>query len=167
MFRHPGPQCFPIVVFFIDMGCRMGYVLYMLKGVRIFSSDNVWRHILSGLHAVLVENPDNADINFDDLKINAPLNSLELKTIIMDALDNSGVIRDVFGKNVRLPRTQSQIVVWLRRRGAMTGDELKQAMGYAPDAATHTIDTAIYQLRKTYGRDFIINTNGVYSLGHI
>ena len=62
---------------------------------------------------------------------------------------------------------QSQIVVWLRRRGAMTGDELKQAMGYAPDAATHTIDTAIYQLRKTYGRDFIINTNGVYSLGHI
>ena len=81
----------------------MGYVLYMLKGVRIFSSDDIWRHILGNLHAVLVESPSNAEVNFDDLKIKAPLNSLELKTMILDALDNSGVIRDVFGKNVRLP----------------------------------------------------------------
>ena len=49
----------------------------------------------------------------------------------------------------------------------MTVDQLKCALGYSPDASTHTVDTAIYQLRRAYGRDFILNTDGVYSLGKL
>ena len=49
----------------------------------------------------------------------------------------------------------------------MTGEELKNALGYMPNVATHTIDTAIYNMRKLYGRDFIKRENGVYKIGTV
>jgi len=139
----------------------------MLNGVRIFTSDEIWHHILGELGAVIVDAPDAADLNMDSLKIKTPVGPLELKTIILNALDNSDFIRRIVGENAKLSRMQTQIIVWLHRRGAMNMAQLKQAMGYAPDVATHTIDTAIYQLRREFGRDFIINKNGVYSLGRV
>ena len=76
-------------------------------------------------------------------------------------------MREIFGMSVSLPRIQAQIIVLLHKSGGMTGNELRDALGYAPDTTTHTVDTAIYQLRRTYGRGFIINTNGVYRIGKL
>ena len=107
------------------------------------------------------------DINFDDLEISDILTPMELKTILVNASDNSVILSQIFGKNVVLPHIQGQILACLYKTGGMTINQIKDALGYAPDASTHTVDTAIYQLRRTYGRDFIINNSGVYSIGKL
>jgi hypothetical protein len=61
----------------------------------------------------------------------------------------------------------AQIVVQLYKSGGIDAAGLKSALGYSADTATHTIDTAIYQLRKMFGHDFIINENGVYRIGKL
>ena len=139
----------------------------MLKGVRIYVSDTIWRQILTDFGATVLDAPNSTDINFDNLNISGPLSSFELKSLILSANDDAGVLRDIFGTDVSLPRLQGQILVALHKSGGMTGNELKEVLGYAPDVATHTIDTAIYQLRRTYGRGFIVNTNGVYRIGKL
>ena len=139
----------------------------MLNGVRIFSSDPVWRQILGDLNAVVLDSPTSTDINFDNLDINSTLSAMELKAVILGAGDNSAILRRIFSHDVNLPRLQTQIVVWLYKTGGMTAAQLKNALGYAPDATTHTVDTAIYQLRKTYGHEFILNNGGVYSIGKL
>ena len=45
--------------------------------------------------------------------------------------------------------------------------ELKLAVGLSPDITTHSVENAIYQLRKTFGHDFILNENGGYKIGRI
>ena len=139
----------------------------MLSGVRIYASDTIWRQILTDFGATVLDAPNATDINFDNLHIDCPLSSLELKSVILDANDSASVSREIFGASVSLPRIQSQIIVLLHKSGGMTGNELRDALGYAPDTTTHTVDTAIYQLRRTYGRGFIINTNGVYRIGKL
>ena len=139
----------------------------MLTGVKIYTSDKIWRQILSDLNATVLDAPNVIDVDFDDLQLKKTITSLELKAIILRATDSSHIISTIFGKNVSLPQLQSQIVVCLYKTGGMTVEQLKCALGYAPDASTHTVDTAIYQLRRTYGHDFIINTDGVYSLGKL
>lgn len=139
----------------------------MLKGVRIYTSDTIWRQILTDFGATVLDAPTTTDINFDNLNISSPLTPMELKSAILNANDNASVLREIFGADVSLPRLQAQIIVSLYKSGGMTGNELKDALGYAPDVATHTIDTAIYQLRRTYGRGFIVNTNGVYRIGKL
>ena len=141
--------------------------MHMLNGVRIFSSDPVWRQILGDLNAVVLDSPTSTDINFDNLDINSTLSAMELKAVILGAGDNSAILRRIFSHDVNLPRLQTQIVVWLYKTGGMTAAQLKNALGYAPDATTHTVDTAIYQLRKTYGHEFILNNGGVYSIGKL
>ena len=76
-------------------------------------------------------------------------------------------MKKIFGTSVILPRMQGQIVTLLYKTGGMRAPEIRSALGYSPNAATHTVDTAIYQLRRAYGRDFIINDNGVYRLGKL
>lgn len=139
----------------------------MLNGVRIYASDTIWRQILTDFGATVLDAPNSTAINFDDLNVSGPLTPLELKSLILNANDDAAVLRAVFGADMFLPRIQAQIIVALHKSGGMTGNELKNALGYAPDVATHTIDTAIYQLRRTYGRGFIINTNGVYRIGKL
>lgn len=139
----------------------------MLNGVRIYASDTIWRQILTDFGATVLDAPTTTDINFDNLNISSPLTPMELKSAILNANDNASVLREIFGADVSLPRLQAQIIVSLYKSGGMTGNELKDALGYAPDVATHTIDTAIYQLRRTYGRGFIVNTNGVYRIGKL
>ena len=139
----------------------------MLTGVKIYTSDKIWRQILSDLNATVLNAPNAIDIDFDSLRIKKVLSPLELKSIILGAMDDSNIITTVFGANVSLSQLQSQIIVCLYKTGGMTVDELKCALGYAPDASTHTVDTSIYQLRRTYGRDFIVNNDGVYSLGKL
>ena len=139
----------------------------MLTGIRIYSSDAIWRQILSDFGAIICAEPTPGVINFDTLNISGIPSPLELKSVILDAADTGGVLRLVFHDDVSLSRIQAQIVVSLYDSGGMTMSELKSALGYAPDITTHSIDTAIYQLRKVYGRTFIKNLNGVYSLGEL
>lgn len=139
----------------------------MLSGIRIFSDDKCWNQILGDFNATLVSNPSVADVKLADLKLNLPVSPVELKAAIIAAMDNTKILNAVFGRPVRLSEVQTQIVVRLYKNGAMTSDELKVAIGYAPNANTHAVETAIYGLRKLFGHEFIKNNNGVFSLGGV
>lgn len=139
----------------------------MLKGIRVYSADGVWREILRDLGATVLDAPTNTDINFDALSISMPVSPIELKSALINAADTSKVIIKIFGRNVRLSNLHTQIIVQLYKSGGMDSAQLKTALGYSADAATHTVDTAIYQLRKLYGHDFIVNENGIYRIGKL
>ena len=140
----------------------------MLDGIVIYSSNPVWRHILSELGATVTDAANVLNINFDDIEPDRPISVSELKALIVQYSDKTKILQSVFGDNVpQLSITQQNIIVSLAQSNGMTNAELKNALGYMPDVETHTIDTAIYNLRKTYGHDFIKNTNGVYTLGTI
>ena len=114
-----------------------------------------------------MDEPNLADIDLNDLKLNTPISPIELKTAIIGALDDTRVLNNIFGRRVDLSPVQRQIVVRLDKSGGMTADELKLALGYARDATTHTVETAIYGLRKLFGYEFIKNENGIFKIGHI
>lgn len=139
----------------------------MLKGVRIYASDTLWRQILTDFGATVLDAPTASDVNFDALNVTATLSPMQLKALILGAVDNSDIISRVVGRDVNLPRMQGQIVALLYKTGGMRTAQIKSALGYSPNAATHTVDTAIYQLRRAFGHDFIINDNGVYRLGKL
>lgn len=139
----------------------------MLTGFRIYSSDCTWRRILSDLGAFVLDAPTPTDLNLDDIDISTPVSPLELKTLLLNASDYGGILKKILPSPISLPRLQAQIVVLLYRSGGMSVPQLKTALGYAPDVATHTVDNAIYQLRRTFGHDFILNSNGVYRLGKL
>lgn len=139
----------------------------MLNGIRVYSADSFWRSILGDLGATVLESPNSIDLNFDSLNIIMPISPIQLKAALLEATDSSNIIRKIFGTNVRLSNLHTQIVVHLYKSGGMTAATLKSVMGYSADAATHTVDTAIYQLRKLYGHDFIVNENGVYKIGKL
>ena len=139
----------------------------MLTGVRVFSSDSCWRQIVAELGATVVDTVDFADVDMDKLDINAPISPMELKSLILSEMDNTKILNSIFGGRVSLSELQAQIIVRLYKSGGMSADDLKVALGYAPNAKTHTVDTAIYGLRKLYGHDFIKNENGIFSIGKL
>ncbi len=143
------------------------YSVHMLTGLRIFTSDPYWRGIVADLNAVVVDDVNYADVDLDSLDLHMPVAPLELKSTVISALDDTKVLVSVFGHPVDLSPIQRNIVVRLKKSGGMTADELKVALGYARDTTTHTVDTAIYGLRKLFGRDFIINENGIFKIGGI
>lgn len=143
------------------------YSVHMLTGLRIFTSDPYWRGIVADLNAVVVDDANYADVDLDALDLHMPVAPLELKSTVISALDDTKVLVSVFGHPVDLSPIQRNIVVRLKKSGGMTADELKVALGYARDTTTHTVDTAIYGLRKLFGRDFIINENGIFKIGGI
>lgn len=145
----------------------MDYSVNMLNRIRIFTSDKIWRQILTDFNAILADNPLSADVDLDSLKLNVPITPLELKTAIISALDDAEVLNSIFGRPVSLSPIQKQIIVRIKKSGGMSADELKLALGYARDTTTHTVDTAIYGLRKLFGRDFIKNENGKFKIGGI
>lgn len=153
--------------FLLDNVERIGYNEHMLSGIRIYASDNVWRQILSDFGATVLDASIPGVINFDDLNISESISPLDLKSIILNARDNTDVLYKIFGAHIALPSIQGRIVALLHKSDGMTIGELKSALGYAPDVTTHAMDTAIYQLRQKYGREFIKNTNGVYRLGKL
>ena len=139
----------------------------MLDSIKIYTSDVYWNHILKDLGADVVDSPKIADVMFDDLEIDAPVSVAELKNIIIASSNNNDIIQQIFGENVVLSQLQRKIVVLLYKNPDINMAELKSALGVLPDVATHAVETAIYQLRKKYGRDFIINNNGKYKIGQI
>jgi len=139
----------------------------MLDNIKIYTSDKYWNHILTDLGANLVDAPDVADVVFDDININAPVSVDDLQSIILSHFNNNDIIVDVFGHSVVLSELQRKIVVALYKNPNIQMRELKLAVGVMPDVATHSVENAIYQLRKTFGHDFILNENGGYKIGRI
>ena len=139
----------------------------MLSGFKIFSSDPVWQQIVTELGGMVTTDSVLCDVNLDTLNLKTPVSPSLLKSSIIAATDNTAIIDSVFGEHVSLSHIQSQIVTLLYKTGGMSADDLKVALGYAPDATTHSVETTIYELRKLYGRDFIKNTNGIFKLGRI
>lgn len=139
----------------------------MLSGIRIYTSDSIWRQILSDFGATVLDSPFLSDLDFDDIVPDGIITPLELKSLILSGVDNTELLRSIIGTDISLSRIQAQIIVLLHKNGVLTISQLKQALGYASDIATHSIDTAIYQLRKKFGREFIENNGGGYKLGRI
>ena len=139
----------------------------MLSGIRVFSSDEYWRRIATDFNATVVTDAKIADVNLDSLGLQLPVSPIELKTAIIAASDGDAIIKQIFGKRVELSPLQTQIVIKLYQSGGMTTEELKMSIGYAKNATTHTVETAIYGLRKLFGHDFIINENGLFRIGRI
>ncbi len=139
----------------------------MLGNVKIYTSDKYWNHILADLGACLVETPDVADVVFDELSINAPISVDDLQSLVVSQFNNNDIIANVFGRDVALPALQRKIIVALYKKPNIQMRELKLAVGLSPDITTHSVENAIYQLRKTFGHDFILNEKGGYKIGRI
>ena len=139
----------------------------MLDNIKIYASDKYWNRILTDLGACLVDNADSADVIFDDIDIIAPVSVDDLQDFILAQFNNTEIINNVFGQDIVLPELQRKIVVVLYKNPGIQMRELKLAVGLSSDIATHSVENAIYQLRKTFGRDFILNENGGYKIGRI
>ena len=139
----------------------------MLNGVRIFTNDKIWRQILADFGATVTDAPTVTDVNFDDLAITDIITPLQLKAAILSATDYGRILNGIFGTHVSLPQLQAGIIVLLHKSGGMRYAELRSALGFMPNITSHAVDTAIYQLRQKFGREFIINTDGVYKLGNL
>ena len=137
----------------------------MLENIKIYTSDKYWHSILTDLGVNLVDAPDIADVVFDDIKIDAPVSVDDLQRIILTQFNNNDIIVSVFGHDIVLPELQRKIVVALYKNPNIKISELKLAVGLSPDITTHSVENAIYQLRKTFGHDFILNENGGYKIG--
>lgn len=140
----------------------------MLTGISIYTANELWRKILVDLGATVLTDSKFADLDFDSLNVSDKITPLELKSLILNTIEKeqNQILNQIFNKNVILPRLQMNLVVLLFRTCGMSVNDLKNVLGYSPDVATHTIDTAIYQLRKIFGRDFIKNENGKYFIGN-
>jgi len=145
----------------------MFYCENMFENIKIYTADKYWRQILTDLGAVIVDSQNGADLNFDDIDISGPISVIDLKNLIFDYMDDTEIICNIFGKNQVLPSLQHKIIVLLYKNPNMTMHDLKEALGVMPNMATHTVENAIYQLRKTYGHDFIQNIGGTYKIGRL
>lgn len=139
----------------------------MLSGIKIFSSDAVWQHIVAELGATVTTDSVLCDVNLDALNLELPISPARLKSVIIAEMDNTKIIDAIFGRPVLLSDTQAKILTLLYKTGGMSANDLKIALGYAPDATTHSVETAIYGLRKIYGHDFIKNIDGIFTLGRV
>jgi len=139
----------------------------MAEVIKIYTADEYWKHIFTDLGMMVVDSSNIADVNFDDIDIHLPISVVELKNVIFKHFDAQDIITNVFGNYVVLPELQEKIIVCLYKNPDISINELKSNLGFLPDMTTHTVENAIYQLRKKYGHDFILNTKGKYKLGRI
>jgi len=139
----------------------------MFENIKIYATDKYWQHIFCDLGAMVVSSPKIADVVFDDIDVTLPVSIAQLKSIILNHQDNQDIIKEIFGKYVILPTLQHKIIIALYKNPDITIGELKELLGVLPNMTTHTVENAIYQLRKNYGHDFIKNTKGKYTIGHL
>ena len=139
----------------------------MLESIKIYTSDKYWRRVFDDLGMVLTDSPDGCDVNFDEVNIGTPISVDDLVKRIFDLSENADVITSVFGKYLILPKLQHKIIVALYKNPGITMHKLKEMLGVLPDVTTHTVENAVYQLRKKYGHALIQNTDGKYKIGHI
>lgn len=139
----------------------------MAENIKIYATDEYWRHIFADIGVTVTDSPKTADAIFDPSDVDLPVSIPQLKSIIFNLMDNHDIIHDVFGEYVVLPGLQHKIVIALYKNPNISINELKEIVGVLPNMTTHTVENAIYQLRKTYGHDFIQNTKGKYQIGHV
>ena len=139
----------------------------MMENTRIYTADKYWRQIFTDLGMVVVDLPNLADVVFDDIDIEIPISIMDLQTLILNRVDNADIVHDIFGTNVALSNLQRKLIISLYKNPDITMRELKMVLGMSPDITTHSVETAIYQLRKKYGHDFIINNDGKYKIGQL
>ena len=139
----------------------------MLENIKVYTADKYWNHILTDLGACIIDSPDVADVMFDDIEMQTPVSVDVLQQNIVAQFNNNDIIRAVFGKDAVLPNLQRKIIVALYNKPNIKMRDLKLAVGLSPDITTHCVENAIYQLRKTFGHDFILNENGGYKIGRI
>ena len=132
----------------------------MAENIKIYATDEYWRHIFVDIGVTVTDSPKTADAIFDPSDVDLPVSIPQLKSIIFNLMDNHDIIHDVFGKYVVLPGLQHKIVIALYKNPNISINELKEIVGVLPNMTTHTVENAIYQLRKTYGHaiSFFINT---------
>lgn len=139
----------------------------MLENIKVYTSDKYWNHIFSDLGVTLVDSPNLADVNFDDIELNEPISVDDLQSLILEYFEQSDIMRNVFGRDVILPKLQHKIIVVLYNHPNITMHELKDLIGVLPDMTTHAVENAVYQLRKVYGYDIIQNIDGRYKIGRV
>lgn len=138
-----------------------------MENTRIYTADKYWRQIFTDLGMVVVDSPNVADVVFDNIDVKKPISIMNLQNIILNQLDNADIVREVFGSDVALSNLQHKLIVMLYKKPDITMRELKTSLGLSPDITTHSVETAIYQLRKKYGHNVILNTNGKYKIGQL
>ncbi|MCL1786258.1 MAG: hypothetical protein FWG39_03895 [Alphaproteobacteria bacterium] len=137
----------------------------MLSGVTFFTTDDIWSEILSDLGATPA--PRNiADLVFNPKDFALPAPALGLKAEIMAKIDASrdAAVRRVAGPDACLSPLLAKIITLLYRAGesGIAAADLRAALGYAPNATSHALDTAICSLRKQFGQGFIRTENEKY-----
>lgn len=139
----------------------------MFENIRVFTSDTYWKQILTDIGFDIVDDVKGADVDFDGLNIPANINLMDLRQIILSESNYDTVINKIFHKDVVLSKLQKKILNALYKYGELDITTLKQYVGIDSSIVTHTVETAIYKLRKTYGHDLIYNIEGKYKLGHL
>ncbi|MGI5846039.1 MAG: hypothetical protein ACOX7D_02560 [Alphaproteobacteria bacterium] len=136
----------------------------MFNGITFWTNDKIWRKILSDLGAKFTQR-DFADVVFNPDKKFSPL---ELNTEILKLanIHESKIINKVCGTNISLSDAQKKIIITLYKckENGISAEDLQLQLGYAPKATTNAVGTAIYQLRKIFGKEFIKNKGGKYKL---
>jgi len=159
----------------------------MLDGITFWTDDAVWRHILTDLGAEFAEK-QFADVIFtpdpptqDLLSGKAASKSIpppeagagkyspaQLKAEALRQIDarENEIIKKVCPFQGMLSGPQKKVIISLYRAGSagLNAEQLQQQLGYAPGATTNAANTAIYQLRKIFGKEFIKNDDGKYRL---
>lgn len=143
----------------------------MLGDMTFWTEDKVWRGILSDLGATF-GGAETADLIFVPEKYSGKLSPSELKSRMTADIDESRAraVRAACGRDAAVSPAQAKIVALLHRAGGngMSVDALRAAHGYSSGTTTHALDTAVYNLRKTFGADFIRTENGKYFIrGHV
>ncbi|MFQ6739053.1 MAG: hypothetical protein ACLRFJ_00050 [Alphaproteobacteria bacterium] len=140
----------------------------MLNGISVFSGDSVWRQILHDLGATVLDAPMALSVNIDELKLNLPLSPVELRVKLLNARENTDLFKQIFGNNIPVfSALQRDIIIAIYRTGGISGECLRNMLGFSPDVTTHTVDTAISHIRKVAGHDFIKHENGKYIIGKL
>ncbi|MBO5662676.1 MAG: hypothetical protein J6S12_02335, partial [Alphaproteobacteria bacterium] len=67
----------------------------MLNGVRIYTSDRIWRQILADFGATVLDAPTITDLNFDELELSDIVSPMQLKSLILSATDNTNLITQI------------------------------------------------------------------------
>lgn len=139
----------------------------MIENIRIYTADKYWNQIFTDLGAVIVDSPSIADVVFDDIDIDMPVSIIDLQNIILNCVNNTDIVHDIFGTDVTLSNLQRKLVVMLYKNPDITMRDLKTVLGVMPNITTHAVETAVYQLRKKYGHNFILNNHGKYRIGQL
>jgi hypothetical protein len=135
----------------------------MLGGISFWTDDLVWRRILTDLGAEFAPR-GAADAVFAG---GGKFSLLELKAEILRLRDSrEALVIKKICKGAALTDSQKKIVIALSKAGerGLNSAELQEKFGYSAGAKTNAANTAIYQLRKIFGRRFIKNDGGRYRI---